>query len=100
MGTKDTAKFSPGDSVRVRSDVQRGHHRTPWYIKGKVGCVTRVTGPFFNPESRAYGGSGKPRQPVYLVEFSQADVWGGEYEENASDTVLVDVYEHWLTDAR
>ena len=95
-----TAKYRTGDSVRVRSDAQRGHHRTPWYIKGKVGRVNRVSGPFFNPESRAYGGSGKPKQPLYMVEFSQADVWGDDYGENESDTVLVDVYESWLTRAR
>ena len=100
MGTEGTAKYSPGDNVRVRPDAHQGHHRTPWYIKGKVGCVTRVSGPFFDPESRAYGGDGKPRQPVYLVEFWQADVWGDDYGENASDTLLVDVYENWLARAR
>ena len=100
MGTRDSAKYSPGDRVRVRPDAQRGHHRTPWFIKGKFGYVTRVSGPFLNPESRAYGGSGTPRQPLYMVEFSQTDVWGGDYRENASDTVLVDVYENWLERAQ
>lgn len=94
------AKYRTGDSVRVRSDAGRGHHRTPWYIKGKVGRVNRVSGPFFNPESRTYGGSGEPRQPLYMVEFSQADVWGDDYREHASDTVLVDIYENWLALAR
>ena len=100
MGTEGAAKYRTGDSVRVRSDARRGHHRTPWYIKGKVGRVNRVSGPFFNPESRAYGGDGKPKQRLYMVEFSQADVWGDDHGENASDAVLVDLYENWLTRAR
>ena len=100
MGTVFGAKYRTGDSVRVRSDARQGHDRTPWFIKGKVGRVNRVSGPFFNPESRAYGGSGKPRQPLYTVDFSQTDVWGDHYSENASDTLLVDVYEHWLTPTR
>lgn len=100
MGNVGGAEYRTGDSVRVRSDAGRGHHRTPWYIKGKVGRVNRVSGPFSNPESRAYRGSGEPRQPLYMVEFWQADVWSDAYRKNGSDTVLVDIYENWLTRAR
>jgi nitrile hydratase len=100
LDTEVGADYVPGDRVRVRSHAGRGHHRTPWYIKGKVGCVTRVSGPFFNPESRAYGGSGEPKQPLYKVEFSQRDIWGDDYDENRADTVLVDVYQNWLAPVR
>lgn len=82
--------------VAVRSDDVRRHHRTPWFVKGKTGCVRAVSGPFFNPESRAYGGDGLPKRLLVQVEFRQADLWGGRYWEHREDVLLVDLYEHWL----
>ena len=53
---------------------------------------------FHNPESRAYGGSGLPKQPLYRVEFDQVAVWG-RYLGSSGDKVCVDIYEHWLEPA-
>lgn len=92
-------KFSPGEVVRVRPDAHDGHHRTPWFIKGKMGRIHSVAGEFFNPESRAYGGDGLPKQLLYAVEFEQRDVWATEYRGPDSDTLVVDIYEHWLVKA-
>jgi nitrile hydratase len=38
--------LSPGDRVRVREDFPLGHIRTPVYVRGKEGVVTRVFGSF------------------------------------------------------
>jgi nitrile hydratase len=91
------SKFKPGDPVRVRADDRLGHIRTPFYIRGKTGWIERVHGDFLNPESLAFGGDGLPKRTLYLVAFTQGDVWGTS--KGAKDKVLVDIYEHWLDPA-
>ncbi len=88
--------FEVGDPVTIRSDQVDHHHRTPWFIKGKPGIVRAVSGPFFNPESRAHGGDGVPKRLLYQVEFDPDVVWGERYHEGNRDLLLVDVYEQWL----
>jgi hypothetical protein len=92
-----TAKFKPGDRVRVRFEDRPGHIRTPWYIRGKTGWVERIHGEFLNPESLGHGGDGLPKRPLYLVAFAQADVWDRYSGKN--DKLLVDIFEHWLEPA-
>ena len=87
-------KFKPGDRVKVKFEDRPGHIRTPWYIRGKTGCVERVYGEFLNPESLAFGHDGLPKKTLYLIAFNQVDV-GGE-SAKTQDKVLVDIYEHWL----
>jgi hypothetical protein len=84
-----------GDRVSVAARDHAGHHRTPGYLKGKVGTVERVHGAFANPETRAYGEDGLPKHPLYLIGFDQRDVWPG-YAGHAGDRIYADVYEHWL----
>ena len=98
MDTTTEATYKTGDSVRVRPDAYPKHHRTPWYIKGKVGKIATFSGMHFNAETRAYGESGLPRRPLYLVEFDQNDVWP-QYDGPASDKILIDLFEHWLEPA-
>ena len=88
--------FEVGDAVTIKSDEVDHHHRTPWFIKGKPGVVRAISGPFFDPESRAHGGDGIPRRLLYHVEFDPGEVWGGRYSESGADLLLVDVYEQWL----
>lgn len=90
-----TPRFRPGDRVRVRPDEPQGHCRTPHYVRGKTGRVVRLQGVFRNPEDLAYGGQGLPGQPLYLVEFYQADIWRN-YTGPPVDKVCVDIYQHWL----
>ena len=90
--------FAPGSSVRVASRSHAGHHRTPAYLKGKVGTVEHVRDSFLNPETRAYGGDGRPETRLYLVRFDQRHVWT-DYEGPEDDGLLADVYEHWLESA-
>jgi nitrile hydratase subunit beta len=91
--------YRPGQRVRVASREHEGHHRTPAYLKGKTGTVERVHASFRNPETRAYGGDGLPEQPLYLVGFAQRDVWP-DYRGHGEDRLYVDVFEHWLEEAR
>jgi nitrile hydratase subunit beta len=90
--------YRPGQRVRVDAREHQCHHRTPAYVKGKVGTVERVYGAFRNPETRAYGGDGEPRQPLYLVGFDERDLWP-DYRGRADDRLYVDVFEHWLQEA-
>ena len=90
------ARFRPGDRIRVLPTVMDTHHRTPGYIKGKVGRVHALSGAYPDPETRAYGGSGIPERDLYLVAFEMREVWGERYSGPASDSLLVDIFEQWL----
>jgi nitrile hydratase beta subunit-like protein len=91
--------YSPGQRVRVAARAHEGHHRTPGYLKGKVGRVERVHAAFTNPETRAYGEDGLPAQTLYLVGFAQRDLWT-DYGGRADDRLYADLFEHWLEEVR
>lgn len=93
-----SAKFAPGDKVRVRADFPPGHVRTPAYVRGKRGVITRAFGEFPNPEGLAYGASGLPEKTLYEVRFEQTELWP-DYQGSRRDTVDVDIYRHWLEPA-
>jgi nitrile hydratase subunit beta len=88
-------RYRPGQPVRVADRPHDGHHRTPGYVKGKIGRVERVHAAFTNPETRAYGTEGLPKQPLYLVGFAQHDVWA-DYGGRGDDRIYIDLFEHWL----
>lgn len=90
-----TAAFAAGDRVRVRRAFPPGHLRTPYYVRGKMGIVERVLAAFPNPEEKAYGRSGQPLQMLYRVRFLQTELWP-DYRGPATDTVDVELYQHWL----
>lgn len=92
------ARFKPGDRVQVRTGSPPGHFRTPAYIQGKTGSVEAIRGAFGNPESLAHGGDGLPKQLLYLVRFDQTRLWKN-YSGRPQDTLLMDIYEHWLDPA-
>jgi hypothetical protein len=91
-------RYRRGQRVRVAARPHEGHHRTPDYLKGKVGRVERAHSAFTNPETRAYGRDGIPEQPLYLVAFAQREIWP-DYRGAAEDRIYVDVFEHWLEEA-
>ena len=92
-------RYRPGERVRVSGRAHAGHHRTPGYLKGRTGTIDREHGSFKNPETRAYGGDGLPKRPLYSVAFAQQDLWP-EYRGAAVDRLYVDLYEQWLEAAR
>lgn len=85
--------------MRVRHAYPPGHVRTPWYIRGHTGVIERLCGAYPNPEELAYGRSGLPAQPLYRVRFLQREVWPG-YQGEVQDTLDIELYQHWLEDAR
>lgn len=93
------ARFQPGDWVQVLAAEMATHHRTPAYIKGKVGRVHALSGLYPNPESLAYGGTGLPERDLYLVAFDMSDIWGELSDGPSGDRLLVDVFDHWLEPA-
>jgi nitrile hydratase subunit beta len=90
------AGFAPGSRVRVRDDwpETRGpcHIRTPHYLRGVSGTVVRRLGAFPNPEDLAFARPAEKRA-LYHVAFDQSPVWG---EGGTGDTLLVEIFEHWL----
>ncbi len=90
--------YRPGQRVRIDARDHEGHHRTPGYLKGKTGTIERVYDSFTNPETRAYGGDGLPKQTLYLVGFRQRDVWS-DYGGRDSDRIYADIFDHWLEQA-
>ena len=93
-------RFSPGDAIRVLPTAVDTHHRTPSYVKGKLGRVKALSGTFPDPESRAYGGSGLPERELYLVEFDMRTIWGDRYSGPLNDSLFIDIFEQWLEPAR
>ena len=93
-----TARFAPGDRVRVRWAHPPGHIRTPYYVRGKRGIVERICGEFPNPEELAFGRDGRPARALYRVRFGQNEVWP-DYAGAADDSIDVEIYEHWLEPA-
>lgn len=89
--------FRRGQRVRVKAKPHAGHHRTPAYVKGQTGRVERVHGLFSSPEERAYGGAGLPGEVVYMVSFSQRQLWP-DYRGKPRDRVCVDLIGAWLED--
>ena len=91
--------YEVGQEVRISDRAHRGHHRTPTYIKGKTGRVERVHAAFRNPETRAYGDDGLPEMPLYLVSFDRRELWPHEIADDRY-RIYVDVFEHWLEEAK
>ncbi len=87
-------ELASGDRVKVREDYPFGHFRTPVFVRGKTGIVTRKFGSFDNPELLAYALKG-PKKVLYEVRFKQTDLWP-DYAGSPYDTLDIDLYEHWL----
>jgi nitrile hydratase len=90
-----SGRYAVGDRVRVHQREAAGHCRTPYYLRGKRGVVTRHLGDFRNPEELAYHRPGLPLQPLYQVQFEFDEVWGaGTCGQRTS--IAADIYGHWL----
>jgi len=88
-------RFKVGDAVAVARRGHAGHHRTPFYLKGRAGEVAEVIGAFRDPELLAYHKPGLPKRFLYLVRFRQGDLWKS-YDGPPNDVLTAEIYEHWL----
>lgn len=99
VGEIATARFQAGQRVRVKDArperIARLHLRTPHYVRGRMGTVERALGTFPNPEDIAFNRPAEPRV-LYHVLFDQPPVWN---EGEAGDTLLIELFEHWLEEA-
>lgn len=93
-----TARFRPGEHVRIADRAVRGHTRTPTYVRGQEGVVERVCPAFGQPELLAYGGDGTPDQTLYRVRLRQRDLWP-QYNGGDGDHLEIEIFEHWLEPA-
>ncbi len=92
-------RFAAGAEVRVKRDFPELHGpchiRTPHYLRGRPGRVERPLGSFPNPEDLAFGRPAA-RVPLYHVRFDQPALFN---EGQSGDTLLVEIFEHWLEEA-
>lgn len=57
-----------------------------------------LCGVYLNPEDLAVGNTAGPAVACYRVEFRQTDIWP-DYDGPPHDTLVIEIYEHWMTDA-
>ncbi len=86
------SRFHLGDHVRVREWHPHGHTRCPSYIRGSVGVVTRVDGPFPIPDVEAHSPERIPEQ-TYSVCFEADELW---HDGQRGVSVNVDLWDSYL----
>lgn len=89
------ARFTVGESVRVRGWHPRGHTRCPWYVRGHVGVVTRCDGSFSLPDVEAHS-THRVHEPTYSVRFAADELWN---DGQPGVTVNVDLWDSYLEPA-
>lgn len=89
------AAFEVGQSVLIKTGPAEDHCRTPSYLRGRRGRIIEVVGFYKNPSLLAFHKPGLPKLWLYRVKFDQPDIWGS-YAGNPRDSVVADIYEHWL----
>ena len=89
------ARFAVGDAVEVLDLGKAGHVRIPFYVRNRVGRVVQSCGCYLNPEDLAVGRAAGPAIPLYRVAFRQVELWP-DYAGPASDSLVIEIYEHWL----
>ncbi len=91
--------YAAGTLVRVKNEwpETKGpcHIRTPHYLRGEKGRVVRRLGEFANPEDLAFARPA-PKRTLYHVAFDQPAIW---HEGRTGDSLLVEIFEHWLEPA-
>lgn len=88
-------RFRPGDAVITRNFAPLTHTRLPRYARAKRGVVRIAHGVFVFPDTHAVDWERKP-QHLYAVEFTMRELWGEGASER--DTVLLDLFDDYLTD--
>ncbi|MES2425350.1 MAG: SH3-like domain-containing protein [Bacteroidota bacterium] len=84
-----------GDTVTVTVKFPIGHYRTPTYIRGKQGIISRNLGLYINPEKEAFGKNAGDKLWYYMVSFLQKDIWE-DYKGLDTDVLEIEIFENWL----
>lgn len=87
-----------GTRVRVAARDHLGHHRTPRYLKGRIGDVVAVHGAYRDPERLAYHVLDAPKRLLVRVRFDPRALFPG-YRGGPFDLLEADLFEHWLEKA-
>ncbi|WND76728.1 nitrile hydratase subunit beta [Thalassospiraceae bacterium LMO-SO8] len=87
-----------GAAVRVAARFpDKGHVRTPYYLRGKRGRVVRYFGVFLDPTALAVGAERPEACRLYQVQFEYDEVWGPALSEPSGNTMIVaDLFDQWL----
>jgi len=88
--SSDRHIFAVGDRVRVRDRHVFEHTRSPRYVRGKVGVVTRLDGILSLPDVE-YFGIVRQTEPTYSVRFDAMELWA-----SPGDPVNVDLWQSYL----
>lgn len=99
MSARYSPRYAQGEAVRIAARGDERHHRVPAYAKGHTGTIVRVCDAHVQPEMAAYHEPGEPRRTVYRVSLDQRDLWP-DYGGSESDTVEIEIFEHWLEPAK
>ncbi|MGE2735175.1 nitrile hydratase subunit beta [Mycolicibacterium vaccae] len=87
-------RFAAGEQVRI-ADVPAGDHtRLPGYLRSKIGTVTRIFEGDYGYFVHTGDGIGDP-MPIYIVEFTPAELWGVRAEPGAN-TLYAELFEAYL----
>lgn len=96
-GSVRPARFSPGDTVVVRTDTPAVHTRTPRYVRGRPGLVEALRGRSIPPEDRVRDVPSASVQQIYSVRFEATDLWGADGSPRCP--VMLDLWESALEPA-
>jgi nitrile hydratase subunit beta len=96
LATGESAKFKPGDPVRILSRSPVGHYRVPSYLRGKSGWVEAVIEPRgVDNEEEGFGRNAGQKLHYYRIAILMTDIWPG-YEGSPTDGLRIEVFETWL----
>jgi nitrile hydratase len=89
-------RFQVGDCVIVRVAHPETYTRSPRYVRGKKGVVSRDYGAFAFPDTMGQR-LGEHPQHCYAVRFTARELWGPDAP--ARDVIHVDLYDDHLEPA-
>jgi nitrile hydratase len=90
--TTHSARFAPGQRVRLRAEAVPHHTRLPGYARGRTGVVERLHGMHVFADSHAQR-LGEAPEWLYTVVFDGAELWG---DAQATQRVSIDAWEPYL----
>jgi hypothetical protein len=96
LATGESARFQPGDPVRISSRSPVGHYRVPSYLRGKSGWVESVIEPRgLDNEEEGFGRNAGQKLHYYRIGVLMTDIWP-RYEGSPTDGLRIEVFETWL----